>query len=110
MVEADIFSGRPNPEWTMNVEESAEFRRRLPALQPFHGKPNDAAPGLGYRGLTVRVEGGVRLKTLHLGNGTARVGAEAWSDPERSLERWVIGTAKGKIDDGVFRTLETSAK
>lgn len=47
-VEMDIYSGRPNPAWTLSHEESAalaEMLTDLPASQAPAGEP-----GLGYRG------------------------------------------------------------
>ena len=46
----DIFSGRPNPKWTLSIEQVEELKTKLgkfPTAQP------KMPPGLGYRGITI---------------------------------------------------------
>ena len=55
-VEADLFSGRPNPAWTLSSGEATELARRLEKVEARRGEPapvGAAGPGLGYRGLVV---------------------------------------------------------
>lgn len=51
-VELDIFSGRPNPTWTLTVPERRELGKRLqklPALPTLPSVPDN----LGYRGFLI---------------------------------------------------------
>src|SRR3954454_19332066 len=48
VVTLDVFSGRPNPSWTLSVNEEAELARRLQTLPPSFQSP--AGSDLGYRG------------------------------------------------------------
>src|SRR5437762_3330938 len=52
-VELDAFSGRPNPEWQLTDQQSAEFLLRLRSLKP-RGGPSISFDVLGYRGFVVR--------------------------------------------------------
>lgn len=46
----DIFSGRPNPRWTLSDEQVNDLQTRLRTLP--EAKPT-TLPGLGYRGFIV---------------------------------------------------------
>lgn len=50
--ELDIFSGRPNPTWTLTTDESSRLAAQLTNLPPAGQAPAD--PGLGYRGVVVQ--------------------------------------------------------
>ena len=52
-VEADLFSGRPNPGWTLDAREAEEFSRLFRGL-PEGGAGRQPFEGLGYRGMVVR--------------------------------------------------------
>lgn len=64
-VELDVFSGRPNPQWTLTEQEAGRVEEMLRDLPP--AEPGRAAmePGLGYRGFLVR--SGARR--IHAGSG-----------------------------------------
>jgi hypothetical protein len=89
-VELDVFSGRPNPRWTVAGPRAAEVSRRLPDA-PVDAKPIEP-PGLGYRGFLlgrglreIRVFGGVVAFGL---DGTSK----AWVDSLR-LESYLADLA-----------------
>jgi len=96
-IELDAFSGRPNPRWTLNEAQGAEFLARLRALQP--AAANSPGDGLGYRGLIVRPDGA----EIRLYRGTVTVQQsdriETFSDPDRGLERWLFDSARGHVPD-----------
>lgn len=92
-VELDIFSGRPNPSWTLAEDEAAELRRRLEGL-PGTEREIDP-PGLGYRGFLIsglpeatscRVFGG-----LIACSGAA---GERRFEDARGAEQWLLGEAE----------------
>lgn len=110
-IELDVFSGRPNPRWEMSGTQ-AEFLRRLRSLKvsPAGASTGD---GLGYRGFVVRPNGGpvdgfdeVRL---YKGSAVVRQGdrSETFSDPERSLERWLLDLARGHVDEEVLEYIRS---
>lgn len=47
-VELDVFSGRPNPTWTLSEKESTELLNLLKSLPA--AKESNEEDGLGYRG------------------------------------------------------------
>ena len=99
-VEVDLYSGRPNPRFTL--ADAAEFKRRLAGLPPPHTGTGQIRDGLGYRGLRITVSsvgevvvsGGV----VEIRDATGRVIRRA--DPGRSMERWLIGAAAGQVPPG----------
>lgn len=105
-VEADVFSGRPNPRWTLDAAGARELARRLgelpaaPAAQAFEG--------LGYRGLVVTGLS-VECPEVRLHGGRARGecadGPRAWADAGRALERWLLATGEGRMDPGTMELL-----
>jgi len=101
IVEMDIFSGRPNPTWELSPQQTIELQQRVSALHQ-QVPPSRVFDGLGYRGLIVRdpSDPGSFLKV-----GFSRIlymkdGVESMYDDEgRALEKWLVGTGHGKIDD-----------
>ena len=108
-VEIDVYSGRPNPVWELDAVQSAELAAKLQAL-PAAGA--GALPdGLGYRGLRLRpqtsgtavpaaaglIEIGAGRVHMTRADGTTR----QLADPGRALERWLIDTARGRIDEAL---------
>jgi hypothetical protein len=55
-VTLDIFSGRPNPSWTMGPEDQKELARRLMGLPRATGVVG--SDGLGYRGFVITSQAG----------------------------------------------------
>lgn len=49
LVELDVFSGKPNPRWTLDESGSARLRQLQGALT-LARRPPPEPPGLGYRG------------------------------------------------------------
>ncbi|WP_410601113.1 hypothetical protein [Amycolatopsis sp. lyj-90] len=103
-VELDIFSGMPNPAWTLQQAEATEFQRRLEALPP-------AAAGriennLGYRGFVVRSGGTTVLVQRGLARVTREGGTLLHTDSGRELERWLLRTGKPFVDAETFALAE----
>lgn len=104
-VELNIYSGRPNPGWRLSPEQVAELGSRLAALPLAH----DAVlpEPLGYRGLTLTGGAGAASR-IDIGSGVVLLqradgSTEHRSDHQRSLERWLLGTAKGQVDDELWQ-------
>lgn len=107
IVEIDLYSGRPNPSWSLDEAQSAELTKRLDALQEVDkGEP---AQGLGYRGviitmrdgvsgrpMTTIVSAGIVLERFHDGTERRR------RDLSRSLESWIIRTGRSHLDPAVY--------
>lgn len=99
-VTAEIFSGRPNPSWTLTGTARDEAIARVAALAG--GAPKaGAAPleGLGYHGVTATLArpgaAPIRVTTW---KGVATLGADARIDADRALEKWLIATGRDHLD------------
>ncbi|MCS7479852.1 hypothetical protein ACFFQW_18965 [Umezawaea endophytica] len=104
VVELDIFSGRPNPTWTLPDAEATAFRERLDALAGTAS--GQVANNLGYRGFVVRT--GDEVVTVQRGlvrradGGTTTYG----TDPNRDLEQWLLDSGKSSLDPDLVTTVE----
>ncbi len=104
-VELDIFSGMPNPAWTLqHQEEATEFPRRLEALPPAAAGRIDS--NLGYRGFVVRSGGTTVLVQRGLTRVTREGGTLFHTDSGRELERWLLRTGKPFVDAETFALAE----
>jgi hypothetical protein len=108
-VDIEIFSGRPNPSWTLTAKESADFLALLRKLPK--SKAGPIPDGLGYRGLKVSglhdtVPG---ASTITVYNGVAVIRntiEESHEDKGRALERWLLQTGKTRIDKNIFEQVK----
>jgi hypothetical protein len=111
-VELDAFSGRPNPRWELTGTQAAEFLARLHALQPTRAN-QFGSEGLGYRGFVVRTtaEAANDFDEVRLYRGTVfmrhRDRVEAYSDPQRTLERWLLDSARGHVTQSVLAYIQS---
>jgi hypothetical protein len=95
-VELDIFSGAPNPGWSLAAAEADAFMAQLAALPRVAPRP---FPGqLGYRGFVVQCRQGTKAWPVRVHNGLVQVsrdGADTYTgDEQRRLERWLLNTGR----------------
>lgn len=94
-VELDIFSGRPNPTWTLSEKEEKELLDRV-AADPQIMLPEGATSGrLGYRGYVVSAVSESIDKRLP---SSFRIGGQPGTDRETNL--WLLDTSE-KMDTEV---------
>lgn len=107
-VEVDIFSGRPNPVWSLPEPEAAAFLEKLSALPKASART--LSGNLGYRGLVVRVTKGPGAQVLAIQEGAVHVeqgGRTAFLEDEgRALERWLLQTGKPFLSEELFRLVQ----
>lgn len=98
-VEMDIFSGMPNPTWTLTDAESRRLAEKLAALPP--AAPRELSGNLGYRGLIVTIRQPDGEARVRVQKGIAEIidGARTacHADRGRALERWLIDTGKTHV-------------
>lgn len=91
-VELDVFSGRPNPKWTLTEGEAVQVEERLRDLpQASEAKQ----PGLGYRGF-VLMKGKRRVV---VGSGVVRTeeaGQSRTYRDSKGLEGYLLGLARAQ--------------
>ncbi len=96
-VELDLFSGRPNPRWSLSAEQVEELARRLAELPA--AEPPTAPPALGYRGLELtNPEGAADLpRRIRIYAGVlsvTREGSTLHFRDESLIEQWLIEQAR----------------
>ena len=110
VVTLDVYSGRPNPEWTLSDGEVRELHARLDALSNPLGSQPSRNEALGYRGLRVTTQRESKDVELTVGKGTIAVesGASAayYRDTNRQLERWLFDTGKPKLRPQLVQSVE----
>ena len=104
VVELDIFSGMPNPTWTLTELEADHLVKRLAALPRAPARPWQG--NLGYRGFVVQLTQGPDAQSARIQAGTAHISSPGTSvyahDAHRALERWLLHTGRPHLKDEVF--------
>lgn len=88
LVELHVFSGRPDPRWQLDEHQLEGLRRLLDELSP-SSRQYPAAPGLGYRGFSLRG----RHQTISVYRGFVRLNGTVLEDPTRGVERYLLAQA-----------------
>jgi hypothetical protein len=115
-VEIDIYSGRPNPSWDLTAPEVSELQVRLKALPAIATAIRPES--LGYRGLRAAARSDAaspsseQIVSIELGNGVVnllrRNGlVEHFVDTDRSVECWLLSTARGRVDEAIRHSAVT---
>ncbi|MCP3920347.1 MAG: hypothetical protein GY711_32880 [bacterium] len=98
-VEIDVFSGRPNPGWTLGAAAVAELRAKLNEL-PREPQPSPvAAPQLGFRGFVIQRadSSGVMRPWLRVAGGACTDVADAAAAARQDtagIEAWLVELAQ----------------
>ena len=101
-VEADLFSGRPNPSWIASPDEAARIAAALAGLRPAGALPT-LPDGLGYRGMRLtgvasHLHGCDDLRvTLGAVLAECPGGTRGYVDEERALERLLVEMAAAHL-------------
>ena len=101
-----IYSGRPDPTWTLAGAEAAAVERAIETLPDTAGTPPDG--GLGYHGFTV-VRGG-RTLTAYLGVISAGGSGPqiVRFDPGRTVERLLLELGRTQLTPAEIAEVERS--
>jgi hypothetical protein len=104
-VELDIFSGVPNPAWSLTVAESENFVKQLSALAQTPAR--ELAGNLGYRGFIVQYSQGADMQLVRVQNGITHISRGTTNlyvrDQDRRLERWLLNTGKPHLKEELFQ-------
>jgi hypothetical protein len=108
VVELDIFSGRPNPTWTLSDTDRAHLLEQLARLPAASAAEFDT--NLGYRGFIVRMANAAETSVVRIQRGKVDVSAAGRdlysSDPKRGMERWLLRTGQPSLDPTVYGVVE----
>ena len=104
VVTLGIYSGRPDPAWTLTVNEAAGVDAALAALPDRTGTP--PVGGLGYHGFSITRPGTTLVAYLGTvapsGDGPRTMKA----DPTRSIERCLLETSRSHVTPGEYAIAE----
>lgn len=96
-----LYSGRPNPEWTVASDDAERIEALWFTLQPAYA--HAPAPGLGYRGCVLRDGARRWLAFDGIAILTSAAIVEARADASRVFELSILATApQGTIPDSVL--------
>jgi hypothetical protein len=100
-----IYSGRPDPTWTLTGAEAAAVERAIEALPEAAGTPPEG--GLGYHGFTF-TRGG-RTITAYLGRVWSGGGPQILrQDPGRTVERLLLELGRTQLMAAEIAEVERS--
>lgn len=102
-VEIDIFSGRPNPTWTLSDTQTASLLEMVGGLP--QSEAGAAPDHLGYRGMIVRLHNAA-AREVAVHNGVVVVNGTSHTDPERRVERWLLETGRGSVEQSTYDFVE----
>lgn len=105
-VTLNIFSGRPNPVWSLSEDHEKELGSLLESIQtPTLSKPSGVLGGLGYRGFSIwrpsRSTRGPLSLYVHEGIIDQGQQEENLMASNRDLEEWLLTTAPDQLETGV---------
>lgn len=99
-----IYSGRPDPRWSLTAEQAGGLEKLLANLPEGTGTP--PVGGLGYHGFTIVLPGGTLIAYHGMvappGEGSRTVKA----DPTRSVERYLLETSRSHVAAGEAAEVE----
>ena len=114
VVSLDVFSGRPNPVWTLSPADTGALRKLLDRLAA-SSCPSLPAQ-LGYRGFVVQFSS----ESRSTGDGLRAYQGSVWqgnpwtedaanlcrSDTEREVERALLASGRAELDSDLYGTVE----
>jgi hypothetical protein len=107
-IELDIFSGMPNPTWTLTDAEAVTFVERLAALR--RAAASHLSGNLGYRGFIVQCTARADSQLIQVQTGKVHItegSTKAYADDEdRQLERWLLSTGRQYLKPEIYQIAE----
>ncbi|MEI7770672.1 MAG: hypothetical protein WCI67_11810 [Chloroflexales bacterium] len=113
-VEADLFSGRPNPTWQLAPNDIQALQDDLAPL-PLRAIPATAFDGLGYRGFIVRMIDDPQRDTLtiHVYHDIVRIErggtTTVYEDVTRGVEHLLMQSASHNVPPDIYAILLSAA-
>ncbi len=107
IVTLDVFSGRPNPTWSLAEGMTVEFLRRLHALDGSKSAPREFED-LGYRAVSAEfadeTKGTVVVKVSRGIVTLDRAGQRVhYLDSGRQFESWLVNTGAAHLTPDILR-------
>jgi hypothetical protein len=100
-VTMDVYSGRPNPEWSLSSEQITELKKRLAALSTIAAADAKISDDLGYRAMHIVLKDANGDSEIAVSRGLVlqKTGSsmKRHVDEQRKLELWLVNTGEGKL-------------
>lgn len=103
-----MYSGRPDPAWSVSADAAQDFERLWDSLAPSGERAFVAPAPLGYRGCFIKDEDGRHWGCYRGVGKLVRPGLpdQFRLDPERRLEWWIVRSApQGVLPENVADVL-----
>lgn len=97
-VELDIYSGLPNPTWTIAPAMASDLESRIASLNS-SPEISECPQNLGYRGFIVQSldDQSNTIQTLHACRGVIKLtdatGSRYYLDPQKQIELWLLASS-----------------
>lgn len=102
----DIFSGLPNPQWQLGVEQSLVMVSLLSGLASAAPDEIPPRPDLGYRGFEIsNFEGS--CSTYRVFRGYVDACGTITHDPDMQTELWLLKSGEQELEPGFYAELLT---
>lgn len=114
-VTLDVYSGRPNPIWSLSASMTAELVRRLGALTTSSADVADF-DGLGYRAVQAELVGDPKGTVVIASRGVVTLDQAGerfrYADPGRQFELWLVNTGADHLPSDLLQyvTKEIASK
>jgi hypothetical protein len=107
----DVFSGRPNPVWTVPEGGATELNDRIHSISTTSNlKPAGVMGGLGYRGFLVRRNEESHPIQIHAGIVDPGHASPTLIADDREIEKWLLSTAGEHVAAEVRAHVEEALK
>ena len=107
-MELDIFSGMPNPTWTLTNGEVDRFTQQLGVLPPSAAR--ELSGNLGYRWLIVQCTRGTKKQSIRTQRGIVQISRDErtvyMTDQGRELERQLLNIGKRHLNLDILQIVE----
>ena len=109
-VELDVFSGRPNPGWTLSAADAETFQNMAAALSPASEQAYPAQ--LGYRAVIVSLSSAAAGQVVwrvwdHVAQRTSGATIAYYADPDQSLQHWLLQSGQPHLDADLYATVQS---
>ena len=99
-----LYSGRPDPEWTLTTVQAATLEKALAALADGTGTPPTG--GLGYHGFTILLPGRTLMAYRGVVTATGDGPRTLKLDPARTVERYLLETSRSHLTADEYAEVE----
>lgn len=105
-VTLNIFSGRPNPTWSLEHPTAQECMRFIDSLPPLAAEDAPVPPGLGYRGFIIQSRDSTLSGPVTVYGGAVQAPGGTYRDRQRKFETWLLKSAGSFLESSLIRIVE----